>query len=113
MSQLLQVATRKVASAVQLSEDAPHHTANGLWYDANGILVVNIAAPISHHHQGLPFTADGSLAVELNTAPSRWAPGGVPFSITGRVVLDLLGANHYSASIPYNPVSAMHYSLSA
>ena len=109
MSQLLQVATRNTASAVAISVGAVTHSNGGLPYTATNGIAVDTVAAVTHHHQGLPFTAAGKLAVELNTTPDRIAPGGVPMSASGRVVMDLLGANHYSAGIPYNAARGVHY----
>jgi len=109
VSQLLQVATRNTASAVATSSGAVTHSNGGLPYTATNGIAVDDAAAVTHHHQGLPFTAAGKLAVELNTIPDRIAPGGVPMSVSGRVVMDLIAANHYSAGIPYNAARGVHY----
>jgi hypothetical protein len=112
MSQLLQVATRNTASAVEISTSgAVTHSNGGIPYTATGSIAVDSVAAVTHHHQGLPFTAAGELAVELNTAPARIAPGGVPMSASGRVVMGLIAPNHYSAGIPYNAVSSISYNL--
>lgn len=56
-----------------------------LKYDANGRVLVDAAAPIVAWANGLPFTADGALAVSGDLPEG--VQNGVPF-VDGKVSVD-------------------------
>ena len=99
MSQLLQVATRSGALAQTVGTLAPAHYANGLPFDADGSLAVDTASAIDHYQLGLPFTAAGRLCVAA-AAVDHFGSGGAPFTATGRLAQGT-PTDHYSAGIPY------------
>jgi len=60
--------------------------------------------PVSFHHQGLPFTAQGRLATSTE-APVRFNNGAMPLDAAGRLCLSFggvsvaaLAANGYTAA---------------
>lgn len=87
MSALLQKWSRDVS----FGSSPPDHKHNGLPFDANGKLAVQNGGIIDRVYMGLPYTANGRLAVELNGTPVRNGTGSATFSIGGRLVVAMQG----------------------
>lgn len=102
MSQLLQVATRAGGAIPQTDGVAvPDHFDQGIPYAADGSLAVENLGAIDHYHQSLPFTAIGRLATALNGTVQTIQPGGIPINAAGFICLGNGAVDHYSAGIPY------------
>ena len=85
----------------------PDHFANGLPFETNGSLAVDVDGVISHYHQGLPFSADGRLVGTLSETPTRFGGGAAPFSAEGRLVFGSSGVTHYSGGICYTEAGSI------
>lgn len=107
MSQLLQIATRRNAEAIDVADGfgVPLYFDQGIPYDEieGGQLGVatQLAGVIDHYHQGLPFTAQGRLAVTNDKPVEYYGSGAAPFDAGGLLVLGSTVIDHYSAGIPY------------
>jgi len=106
MSQLLQVATRGGGSIVAIGgADPPSFVDQGIPFDIleGGVIAMStvLAGVISHHHQGLPFTAEGRLAVTNDKPVDYYGSGAAPFDSIGLLALGSGPVDHYSAGIPY------------
>jgi hypothetical protein len=77
---------------------APQYVDQGIPYD-NGNVAVDLSSAINHHHQGLPFTAAGRLAVTQD-APDYYGSGAAPFN-AGRLCMLDANIDHYASGIPY------------
>lgn len=55
----------------------PHHFHNGLPFEADGTIAVDFSQPITHYSQGLPFTSTNRLNCSV-FAVSKFAPGASP-----------------------------------
>ena len=86
---------------------APSHFSNGLPFETDGSLAVDVDGVISHYHQGLPFSADGRLVGTLSETPTRFGGGAAPFSAEGRLVLGSSGATHYSGGVGYTEAGSI------
>jgi hypothetical protein len=105
MSQLLQIATRGGGPIpVVDGAIAPDHFDQGIPYDrvegANKV-AVDVGGVITHHHQGLPFTAAGRIALDNGKPISYWGSGAAPFSSLFLLSGGVGAITHYSAGIPY------------
>jgi hypothetical protein len=98
MSQLLQVATRSGAVATLDGGGAPSRVDQGIPYDGLSV-AADLSGVVDHHHQGLPFTAVGRLAV-TSSPPLYYGSGAAPMS-NGRLCMVDSSIDHYSAGIPY------------
>ena len=104
MSQLLQIATRGGQLIALSGATAPSFIDQGIPYvDDEGVIkvAVEIAGVIDHHHQGLPFTAAGRLAVTNDKPVVYYGSGGAPFDATGLLVFGSGPIDHFSAGIAY------------
>lgn len=103
MSQLLQVATR-AGGNIPVTDGvlAPADFDQGIPYEADGSLAVDDLGVIDHHWQGLPFTAIGRLAVALNGVVDTYGAGAMPLNTAGQLVTGAGAIDHYSAGIPYH-----------
>lgn len=73
---------------------------NGLPVDT-GALAVDGATAIDHHHQGLPYTANGRLAVSIGGSVSFYNHGAAPIDAGGRLVIDTGAAAAFTSGVPY------------
>lgn len=106
MSQLLQVATRGGGSIVAITGfDPPSFVDQGIPFDEieGGaiVLATTIAGVISYHYQGLPFTAEGRLAVTNDKPVDYYGSGAAPFDAIGLLALGSGAVDYFSAGIPY------------
>lgn len=100
MSQLLQGLACPIVVTDAIT--APDHYHNGLPYEADGSLAVD-GANVDHIHQGLPFTALGRLTVGIEGSPVRFGNGAAPFDVVDRLCITLIGAqDHTSAGVCYD-----------
>lgn len=102
MSQLLQSFTS--GGSVNYLDDTlvPTGFHNGLPVD-NGALAVDTTGSIDHHSQGLPFTAEGRLAVDLDQYISHFGPGSAPISDNGRFVIDpIRDPKAFAGGVPFS-----------
>ncbi len=110
MSQLLQVATRAGGVFTVLSGNTPPDFFDqGIPYvNDEGVikLAVEVAGPIHHYHQGLPFTAEGRLAATTDK-PVVYFSSGAPFDDEGFLCFGSLAFDHTSAGIPYTADSQL------
>ena len=88
-------------------DSIPDHFSNGLPFETDGSLAVDVDGAISHYHQGLPFSADGRLVGTLSETPTRFGGGAAPFSAEGRLVLGSSGATHYSGGVGYTEAGSI------
>jgi len=106
MSQLLHILGTEGGIRLVPSSAKPTRTTQGLPTDpAGGLpgLAIDLTGAITHHHQGLPFTAQGRLAAELAAGvPAYFGSGAAPFSATGRLLFssDPAIASHI-ARVPF------------
>lgn len=64
---------------------SPNHVHNGIPYESDGSLAVDLSGAITHYHQGLAFTATGRLASEITAiAPNYAGSGGAVFTAANR-----------------------------
>jgi hypothetical protein len=78
----------------------------GLPFDGSYLLAVDGTSAIDHHHQGLPFTAAGRLAVALDGTVDRIGGGAAPFDVAGRLVVGVSAAiDHTVYGVPYDAQS--------
>ena len=68
----------------------PDHWSDGIPYEADGTIAVSTAGGIDHYSQGLPFTAGGRIAIG-QVDPVRFGSGSAPFDGAGRLAFDLTG----------------------
>ena len=54
----------------------PNHFHNGIPYESNGSLAIDLAGAVDHYHQGLPFTLEGRLVSELTASAPEYAGSG-------------------------------------
>ena len=88
-------------------DSIPDHFANGLPFETDGSLAVDVDGVISHYHQGLPFSADGRLVGTLSETPTRFGGGAAPFSAESRLVLGSSGVTHYSGGVGYTEAGSI------
>lgn len=107
MSALLQGVPRRNAAGrllVTNGDLAPHHYANGLPYEANGDLAVKFGGTLDHFHQGLPFTAAGRFLI-TGAPPSYVGNGAAPFTVVGAdtrlSVHTTTAISHFSSGVGY------------
>lgn len=74
------------ASAYTDGALAPAHFHNGLPFEADGSLAVQISGAVDHHHQGLPFTAVGRLAISPTGPVDHTGSGCSAFNATGQLL---------------------------
>ena len=86
MSALLQKWSRNAT----FGSSAPDHYHNGLPFEADGTLAVQNGGTVARTVNGLPLTANGRLAVEVNGAVNYVSTGSATFSVAGRL---LVGSN--------------------
>jgi hypothetical protein len=99
MSALLQGISAPIRYTVGVA--VPDHVHNGIPYEADGSLAVENLGAIDHFHQGLPYTTTGRLTVAVNGAVLRIASGGGPFTAAGNLVIGAGAVEHYSLGVPY------------
>ena len=114
MSALLN-ASPKVGGAVSFVDGIvpPAHFANGLPYEGDARLAVDVDGTIAHYHQGLGFSAAGRLVVTLTGPPTRIGNGAAPFDSVGRLVLSIGAVTHYANGVPYTADSSVNGTLTA
>lgn len=108
MGALLQLVPPRVAGAIDITIGtlAPDHFANGLPYEADGTLAVDTATAIDHHHQGLPFTAVGRLATASGN-PTYFGMGASPFTAANRLNVVIAAVDHYSSGVGYTVTNSV------
>lgn len=84
MSQLLQVPARNGLN-VFVGATPPPLFHGGLPYENATDIAVDLTGPVAYHHQGLPFTAEGRLAV-TEDPPTEQGPGAMPLA-SGRLCM--------------------------
>jgi hypothetical protein len=110
MSQLLEgppaaTYTPGTIRATNAAGNAPLVFHNGLPYEALELLGLQIdsISAIDHHHQGLPFTAAGRLAVDTNGVVSYFGHGSAPFTAAGRLCVSTTATGaKASCGVRYN-----------
>jgi hypothetical protein len=114
MSALLN-ATPKVTGAVSYTDGtlAPDHFQNGLPYEVDKTLAVDVDGTIAHYHQGLGFTAISRLAVTLTGPPARFGNGSAPMSASGHLVLALGTNSYYEHGVTFTPNASVNSTLTA
>ena len=105
MSALLQ--GRAIGGVIRFTDGAaaPHHFHNGLPFDADGGIAIADGGVIDHFHQGLPFTANGRL-VSVQGSVNYWGSGAAPFNNDPSLVRALV-VDHYSSGVPYSPAGSV------
>lgn len=81
---------------------APDHFANGLPYEADGSLAVDSVSAITGVSAAIPVTAVGRIAT--GTTPARANMGAMPLTADGRLVMAAGAVSHYSSGVPYTAV---------
>ena len=81
-----------------LSSAAPDHWAQGLPFDADGSLAMEAASP-TYFSQGLPFTANHRVAY-AGAVPSYFQNGG-GFSSTHRIACNVGGNDHHEHGVQF------------
>lgn len=66
----------------------------------SGLVVADIEEAVSGHVNGLPFTNNGELCVEINGAPNHWV-GGLPFSSAGRLCVEDASPSHWQNGVGF------------
>lgn len=103
MSALLQfVAFRNTAIPVTDAGTAPDHYWNGLPFEANGTLAVDNGGLPTHYWQGLGFTANGRLAASLNGVLDHFGMGAAGFNTLDQLIYQFGAANSYANGVPYS-----------
>ena len=106
MSQLLQVAARRQPSITGIdATTAPFYVSEGVPYDVGGVAIDSVS-PITNYHQGIPFTANGRIAADIN-APTYFGSGGAPFTPTGRLSIQTTATDHVLAGVPFSILSGV------
>jgi hypothetical protein len=89
-----------------LSQAIPHHFANGLPYEADGTLALDNVGATDHVHQGLPFTVQGRLVYAGGSAvPEYFGAGAAPFQPVVDSKLAFAFAQpvtHFSGGVAYS-----------
>lgn len=86
MSALLQGVPRRNATGQILftvGATPPDHFSGGIPYEADGSVAVE-NGPIDHYHQGLPYTASGRLATGGGTVVTYYGGGAAAFAANGQ-----------------------------
>ena len=78
----------------------PSHFVNGLPYEANGELAVSFGGVIDHYHQGLAFDVEGRLVV-TGATPGYFGSGSAGFVSDRMVVHTTADATHYVHGVGY------------
>ena len=102
MSQLLISAPKDAdtgAILVVVGTAAPDHFSCGIPYDSAG-MAVDDSSPITNYSMGLPFTANGRLAVSSG-ATTYYNSGAAPFDASGALVMQNGTVDHVATGIPY------------
>jgi hypothetical protein len=63
-------------------------------------VAADTSGAITHYHQGLPFTAEGRIAIVQDGPIAYWGSGAAPFSSAGRLIVTGTPYNSYIA-VPY------------
>jgi hypothetical protein len=79
---------------------APAYFHAGLPFEANGTLAVHINATITHYHQGLGFDANGRLSIG-NGVTDHFGSGHAPFTSINGLNTAALSPNNYASGVPY------------
>lgn len=101
MSQLLQGKTLLVPIS---GGEPPALFWNGIPMNPDFTMAIDDEGAITHHHQGLPFTAAGRLATDSVGAVARYNNGAMPLTAAGRLArfsgpsVAQLAANGYAVS---------------
>jgi hypothetical protein len=109
MSALLQTALKTDLGCIfQSPGEAITHHSNGLPFTAAGALAVAYDGVVAHYHQGLPFTAAGRLAIQ-GAAPVRFSTGCAGFvdplgNLSGNVLAEI--PDHYVHGVGYRASGA-------
>ena len=85
---------------ILVGAEPPDHFHNGLPYDADGSLAVESAPAVTHHHQGLPFSVNKRLAVFVNGVVTSVQPGAMPF-VGPHLALSTGVVDHVSSGVQY------------
>ena len=80
----------------------PDHVHSGIPYEADGSVAVDYLNPANHFHQGLGYTSVGRLAANLVATVDYFGNGAAPFSGVAILAFDSTGpVSHYSSGVPY------------
>jgi hypothetical protein len=101
VSQLLQGLANGAHIGRTSGSVAPDHNHNGLPFEADGQLAVQNAGVIDHYHQGLPFTAIGRLVTVNNAAVVRVGNGAAPFDANDRLATGTGAISYVNCGVPY------------
>ena len=104
MSALLNGVSTGGAISITNGSTTPDHFHNGLPYEADGSLAVEIGAP-THYHQGLGFSAAGRLSSTVGSV-SYFGGGAAPFTASLQLA-QAVGVEHYSSGVPYSAAGAV------
>ena len=103
MSALLQfVAFRNTAIPVTDAGTAPDHYWNGLPFEADGRLAVDNGGLVDHYWQGLGFTSVGRLSASLNGVLDHFGMGAAAFNTLDQLIYQFGAVNDYANGIPYS-----------
>ena len=94
---------------VTIGAGAPDRVHNGIPYEADGSVAISLAEPPHHYHQGLGFDAVGRLCYII-AAPNYFGSGGAPFITNGAGRLTLTtggGVDHYSCGVGYSTTARL------
>ena len=78
----------------------PAHFHAGLPFEANGTLAVHVNATITHYHQGLGFDTNGRLSIGSG-ATDHVGQGHAPFTGVNGLNTTALSPNDYASGVPY------------
>lgn len=77
---------------------------NGLPYggvEFNREVPMDSISAIDHHHQGLPFTANGRVAVDVDGVIAYYGSGSAPFTAAGRLCVESGAITHHTSGVGY------------
>ena len=105
MSQLLQAFSEFVGDedlvAVVDATTAPDGFASGIPAEGGSAAIDTVSA-ITHHHMGLPFTANGRIAVEVDAVVDSYGSGAAPISATGRLIVTQAAGTLSYLAVPFS-----------
>lgn len=102
MSSLLSICPKNAVGQILARTDVapPDHYSGGLPFDADGVLAVQAGNP-DYYHQGLGFTNSSRLAVS-GDAVLYWGSGAAGFQVDARLCRVLQAPDHYSSGVGYD-----------
>ena len=88
----------------------PDRVANGIPYAADGAVAIDFSGVPDHFHQGLGFTAAGRLAAKTG-APNYYGAGAAPILDGGTLAIQEGVTTHLSSGIGYTATSQVNISV--